>query len=228
MPILIAISRIYRRCNWSPAAIRPRMSRGKRCAFGGGLLRIGQPVGRAVVYDIYAYAKAIEAENRVSFAESFTRAFGEVVPRLNDTDAYAVTRWLETSPQVFQSALQRALDQQRAKDSIDQSDAVKLIWTYLSFDAYRSFGPLVDALVAADDDRRYTVDNEVLIKASDGANIAAVVARPKSRSEPLATLLEVTIDDSQKLRQGMCGTRLRGGGGVHPRNANESPPCRSL
>jgi len=159
--------------------------------------RVGQPVGRSVVYDIYAYAKAIEAENRVSFSGAFTRAFGEVVPRLNDTDAYAVTRWLETSPQVFQAALQRALDQQRAKDSIDQSDAVKLIWAYLSFDAYRSFDPLVDVLVAADDDRRYTVDNEVLIKASDGASIAAVVARPKSHSEPLATLLEVTIDDSQ-------------------------------
>ena len=27
--------------------------------------RIGQPVGRAVVYDMYAYAKSIEAENRV-------------------------------------------------------------------------------------------------------------------------------------------------------------------
>ncbi len=159
--------------------------------------RVGQPVGRAVVYDIYAYAKAIEAENRVSFTQAFTRAFGEVVPRLTDADAYAVTRWLETSPQVFQAALQRELDQQRAKDSIGQSDAVKLIWTFLSFDAYRSFGPLVDALVAADDDRRYTVDNEVLIKASDGASIAAVVARPKSRSGPLATLLEVTIYNSQ-------------------------------
>ena len=84
MPILIAISRICRRCKWSPATMRPRMSRGKRCAIGGGLVRIGQPVGRAVVYDIYAYAKAIEAENRVPFAEGFTRAFGEVVPRLGD------------------------------------------------------------------------------------------------------------------------------------------------
>lgn len=160
-------------------------------------VRVGQPVGRSVVFDIYAYAKAIEAENRVSFSQAFTRAFGEVVSRLDDPDAYAVTRWLQTAPQVFQAALQRALDQQRAKDSIDQSDAVKLIRTYLSFDAYRSFGPLVDALVATDDDRRYAVESEILIKASDGASIAAVVARPKSRSEPLATLLEVTIGDSQ-------------------------------
>ena len=184
--------------------------------------RIGQPVGRAVVYDIYAYAKSIEAENRGSFAESFTRAFGEVVPRLNDTDAYAVTRWLETSPQVFQSVLQRALDQQRAKDSIDQSDAVKLIWTYLAFDAYRSFGPLVDALVAADDDRRYTVEDGVLIKASDGASIAAVVARPKSRSEPLATLLEVTIEDSQNLAK-ECAAHGYVGVVAHIRGTRTSP-----
>ena len=157
---------------------------------------LGQPVGQTAVYDLYAYAKAIEAENRVSFTKAFTRSFSEVVAPLSDRDAYAVTRRLEISPQVFQVALQRALDQQRAKDSIDQSQAVKLIWAYLAFDAYRSFGPLVDALVAEDDDRRYTVDNEVLIKASDGASIAAVVARPKSRSEPLPTLLEVTINDS--------------------------------
>ena len=65
------------------------------------------PSGQAVVYDMYAYAKAIEAENRVSFAEAFTRAFGEVIPRLNDQDAYAVTRWLETSPQVFQDGAAR-------------------------------------------------------------------------------------------------------------------------
>ena len=184
--------------------------------------RVGQPVGRSVVYDIYAYAKAIEAENRVSFAESFTRSFGEVVPRLNDADAYAVTRWLETSPQVFQSALQRALDQQRAKDSIDQSDAVKLIWTYLAFDAYRSFGPLVEALVAADDDRRYTVDDEVLIKASDGANIAVVVARPKSRSEPLPTLLEVTIEESQNSAK-ECAAHGYVGVVAHIRGTRTSP-----
>ncbi len=158
---------------------------------------LGQTAGQAVVYDLYAYAKAIEAENRVSFAESFSRSFHEVVPRLNDHDAYAVTRRLETSPQVFQEALQRALDQQRAKDSIGQSEAVNLIWTYLSFDAYRRFAPLVDALVAEDDDRRYTVDKEILIKASDGASIAAEVVRPKGRAEPLPTLLEVTIYDSQ-------------------------------
>ncbi|MGO9934361.1 MAG: CocE/NonD family hydrolase [Steroidobacteraceae bacterium] len=157
----------------------------------------GRPVSRAFVFDIYAYAKTIEAENRVSFAEAFTRAFNEVVARLNDSDAYMVTRWLNTPPRVSREVLQNLLDEQRAKDSIEQSDAARLLREYLSFSAYRAFSSLTDALQEADDFRRYTVDESVLIKTPDGASIAAVVVRPRSPAKPLATLLELTIYDTQ-------------------------------
>ncbi len=158
---------------------------------------IARPVGRAVIFDLYAYAKAVEAEDKVSFPEAFARAFREVVSRLNDQDAYAVTRWLGTSPAVFREALQKSFDQQRAKDSVTQAEAVKLIWTYLSFNAYRNFGSLVDSLDAEDDHRRYTVDSEISIKTADGASIAAMMVRPKSLVKPSPTLLEFTIHDSQ-------------------------------
>ena len=155
-----------------------------------------RPVGRAVIYDIYAQAKAAEAENRVSFADSFTKAFRDVVPRLSDQDAYAVEAWLGASPSRFQEALQESLDQQRTKDSIDQSEAVKLVWTYLSYDAYRSFAPLVQQLLAEDDGRRYATDDEILIKTADGVNISASLVRPKEAAAPLPTLLEFSVYDS--------------------------------
>ncbi len=134
------------------------MCRGNNCASAAAAQMPRRPVGRAAIYDMYAYAKTIEVENRVAFPQAFTRAFDEAVPRLNDHDAYVVTRWLEVAPGVFREALQTSLDQQRAKDNIGQSDAVGLIWAYLAFSAYRSFAPLVDALVAEDDDRRYAID----------------------------------------------------------------------
>src|ERR1019366_601875 len=99
---------------------------------------LGRPVGRAVIYDIYAYARAMESENRVPFAQAFSQSFRVVIPRLKDQDAYAVTRWLGTSRPVFQEALQKAFDQQRLKDSVSVAEAMELIWTYLGFDAYRS------------------------------------------------------------------------------------------
>jgi putative CocE/NonD family hydrolase len=160
-------------------------------------LDAGRPVGRDVIFDMYARAKAMEAESRVSFAEGFTQAYKDAVPQLNDQDAYTVTQWLGTSPAVYRYALQKLFDQQRSDDSIGQSEAVELIRAYLAFDAYRSFAPIVVSLDAEDDRRRYAVDNQILIKTPDGASIAAVLVRPQSLSKPLPTLLEFTIYESR-------------------------------
>jgi uncharacterized protein len=157
----------------------------------------GRPVSRAAIYDMYAHAKAMEAENHVLFAEAFTKAFNEVVPHLDDQDAYSVMRWLATPPEMLRDALQKLLDRQRAQDSIEQSAAVELIWAYLAFDAYRSFSPLIGALEAEDDHRRYTVDNKILVKTRDGVKISALVIRPKQTGKKLPALLEFTIYDSQ-------------------------------
>ena len=158
----------------------------------------GRPVNRELIFDLYARAKAAETDNHVPFVDGFTKAYRDVVPRLNDQDAHAVTQWLGTSPGVYRYALQKAFEQQRASDSIGQAEAVALVWAYLYYDAYRSFGPIVGALNADEDRRRYTVDDQVLIKTRDGSSIAAVVVRPTGASAPLPTLLEFTIYDSLK------------------------------
>ena len=160
-------------------------------------MEAGRPPGRAVVYDIYAKAKAMEAEKKMPFAEAFTESFHQMVPLLSDQDAYAVTRWLNTSRPAFREALQKALDQQRGKDRVTASAAMDLMWAYLGFDAYRSFGGLVDTLEAEEDQRRYVAADEVVIKTPDGASIYAVVVRPKLPAKPLPTLLEFTIYESQ-------------------------------
>ena len=157
----------------------------------------GRPVGRELIYDIYAHARAMEAQDRVSFAEAFAKSYREVVPRLSDLDAFRLTDWFATPPSEFRDALQKAFEQQRSEDSIGESEAVDLIRAYLAFDAYRSFGPLVDSLNTEDEHRRYEFDNDVMIKTRGGVGIAAVLVRPKSPSKPLPTLLEFTIYDSQ-------------------------------
>lgn len=158
-------------------------------------LDAGRPVGRGAIFDIYAYAKALQADNRVAFADGFSRSFREVVARFNDHDAYAVAKWLETPLPVLGEALQKALDQQRTRDIITQGEAVDLLWQYLAFDAYRSFAPLLGTLIAQDDSRRYTAQEEVLIKTPE-ASLAALVIRPRGAAKPLPTLLEFTIYDS--------------------------------
>ena len=156
----------------------------------------GHPVSRALVFDIYAHAKALETENKITFADAFTASYRETMRRLDDRDAFAVTRWLGTSPAVYRDALQRAFDQYRAKDSIDESEAIDLIQKYIAFDAHRSFGALVVLLNAEDDHRRYSTDSGILIQASGGAGISVSVIRPTSAKNPLPALLEFSARDA--------------------------------
>jgi putative CocE/NonD family hydrolase len=180
------------------------------------------PVGRDLIYDLYAHGRALEAAQRQPFAAAFTQSYQDVVPGLDDGDAYAVTQWLETSPAVFRYALEKAFDQQRARDSITESDALSLVWAYLSYEAYRSFGPLVAALDAADDRRRYTFDDRIEIATPDGGHIDALVVRPNKPEKPLAALLEFTIYATRNYAK-ECAAHGYAGIVAYTRGVHESP-----
>src|SRR5262245_8263905 len=117
--------------------------------------RGGRPVGRALVYDIYSRARTIETQVRVPFTKAYAPAFRDAANRLDDLDAYTLESWLTTPLPVLQEGLQRALEQDRAKNSLSLNEALDLIWAWFAYDSYRSFGPLVASLAANEDARRY-------------------------------------------------------------------------
>jgi putative CocE/NonD family hydrolase len=157
----------------------------------------GLPVSRALVFDIYAHAKALEIENKVTFADAFTSSYRDSMRPLDDRDEFAVARWLGTSPSVYRDALQRAFDQFRSRDRIDESDAIELIWKYVAFDAYRTFGALVVLLNAEDEHRRYATDSGIVIERPGGVHISVTVIRPTGSSKPLPALLEFAQSETQ-------------------------------
>jgi uncharacterized protein len=152
----------------------------------------GHPVSRALEFDIYAHAKALEIENKVTFADAFTSSYRDTMRHLDARDAFAVASWLATPPSAYREALQREFDQFRNKDSIDESEAIELIWKYVAFDAHRTFGALVVLLNAEDDHRRYVTDSDILIQTPGGASISVTVIRPTDLNKPLPSLLEFT------------------------------------
>ncbi len=159
--------------------------------------RPARPLNRSIVYDLYASARAREADQHVPFADGFKRAVEDTLAAASDQEAYALGQWLAISPSVYRIELQRTLDELRPKDSIDQPEAVQLVWKYLAFDAHRTFAPLVDALEAADQQRRYIVEDGVTIRTRDGTRLSALVIRPRAAVRPLPALLEFTIYESQ-------------------------------
>jgi uncharacterized protein len=155
----------------------------------------GRPVGRGTIFDVYAHAKSLETEDHLAFPEAFQRTYDEAIGPLSDHDAYAVEEWLQASPP--EADLQSLLLQQRPMDTINQADAVKLVWAYLAYQAYREISPLIASLEAKDEARRYVSDEEVLIPVPWRPTLHVRVVRPKSAAGPLAALLELSIDPSR-------------------------------
>jgi putative CocE/NonD family hydrolase len=157
----------------------------------------GRPVGRGTIYDVYAHAKSLETQDHLAFPEAFERTYDEAIARLSDHDAYAVEEWLQASPEEMRDDFQALLAQQRPLDTINQADAVKLVWAYLAYEAYRAFSPLVASLEAKDHARRYVADDEVSIPVPWRPTLHVRVIRPKSAAGPLAALLELSIDPTR-------------------------------
>jgi uncharacterized protein len=151
------------------------------------------PLGQAILYDVYAHARNLEASDKLSFADAFTRSFRDMIGTMNDADAYAVTAWRGPPVARLQEAVQRALDQYRNQSSVSLQEAVDLIWAYFSFEAYRSISKLVDGLDSEDDRRRYSFDDHIFIKSADGTRLSALLVRPRNAPKSLPTLLEFTI-----------------------------------
>jgi hypothetical protein len=151
-----------------------------------------RPVGRSLILDLYTRARAIEATNRVPFAQAFTTAYKDFIPKLNDLDTYTVTGWLATPLANYRDPVQRIFDERRPKGNIELPEAVQLVQEYATYDAYRNFGPIVGALDAEEDQRRYETQDDILIPVHEGIDIYARLVRPKTAAKPLPTLLEYT------------------------------------
>ncbi len=158
----------------------------------------GRPVGRALVYDIYARARAIESQVRTPFGNAYSQAFRDAVNRIEDLDAHVLERQLTTPLQPLQEGLQRSLDQRRGKTNIGLNDAIDLVWAWFAFEAYRSFSAVVRPLVVAEDRRRYITEEDVEVAVSKTAKMTITVVRPRITSGKLPAILEFALDSDTR------------------------------
>jgi len=157
-----------------------------------GAKRVPPRIDMALIYDMYARARAASAKTHVPFDRAFAQVFRETVTGLDDRDAFTLEQWLTTPLSVFRENLQSTLDRLRTTARLSLAQTVDLAWTYLSFEAFASFAPLLEPLIAEDDARRYVIDSSVMVSAPDHGQISALVIRPKNAPR-LPTLLEFRI-----------------------------------
>lgn len=148
---------------------------------------------RLLPFETFAKARTRMAADGLSFDTAFTQEFRAAFERLDDQAANDALYWFGGDLGRMRDDLRAAVERQRGKDRIALADALDLLRKYHLDRVFQAIVPLIGTLAAGEDARRYVLDLDVLIKTPDGAQVAAIVIRPKSAKTPLPALLGFTI-----------------------------------
>ncbi|MBD8899059.1 CocE/NonD family hydrolase [Rhodanobacter sp. DHG33] len=164
-------------------------------------------VPSVVPWQTYARAKAYEANGSEASA-ALRRAFSELYGSLPDDQAVDIGPWYEVDLDAVRA---NVAEQEKACTGMQLADcpsAAKLIAARQGLAAWTYLVPALKPLLEADTQRRFLVDDQILIPTPDGAKIAAILVRPRSaQSTKLTALLNFTIyanddwsmDDAKKM-----------------------------
>ncbi|HEX9309710.1 MAG TPA: CocE/NonD family hydrolase [Gemmatimonadaceae bacterium] len=143
------------------------------------------------LYAILATAR--QQARDAPFDSVFRRVFPGELARLDDRTSALAIRALGVSHFPLDRAVNRALLQQKGKETIPVADALQLIKAYQIQQTFRTIAPLAGPSVAADDDRRYIIDRNIQVRTPDGATVCTMVVRQRSVARRLPALLNFTI-----------------------------------
>ncbi len=146
-----------------------------------------------VQYELFAKAKQEQAEANVPFDQAFAHVFQDFFSRLDDKSALHIATAFQTRNGVaeLQSELQKSLI--RLKDTLSLNDAITLCRNYYLCDVYKNIEPLAIRLLKEDDNKRYIIEDSVLIKTKVGATLSAIVVRQRSITTPQPATLFFNI-----------------------------------
>lgn len=145
-----------------------------------------------VAYESYSQAKLKQASG-LAFADGFQESFRDIFSQLADVAAYRASYEFTFNVALAREDFQTALDPQKNKNFISLEDAIALIQKYEPYLVYREISPLTQALQTEDNNRRYEIHDDILIKTKAGATISALVVRKKGGTTPQPAALTFTI-----------------------------------
>ena len=151
------------------------------------------PQDRSLATQLYVRARDLQTQKQLSVEDSLVQAFQEVFARYDDKAAVSAAEALQRPLNDVQNSLQTLLMRLNGSDQISLADALELVRDFVSLQAYRSLAPVIGGLVSEDDQHRYIIQQDVLVKTRDGATLSAIVVRSRNAREPQPTALFTTV-----------------------------------
>jgi putative CocE/NonD family hydrolase len=147
-----------------------------------------------IQYYLYAKTKEQETAGRQEFGQLFDRFFNEAIKKLDDKkELYVSTAFISPNGiAAMKQEWERNFEKSKNKDSLELDVAMTLCNDYLLYQVFREIEPISISLLKAEDNRRYIIEDSILISYGQ-AKIWAVSVRSKAIITPQPTALQFTI-----------------------------------
>ena len=153
----------------------------------------GAPLGLLTYPEMWVAAGREQALFGGSFDSAVTSAFRRVYGSLDDKAAEFAEEWSIGGGPAAKQQLEADLAAAQGRRAISLQQATSLAVDYWIYREYYVEQPLIQRLIAEDDERRYVVSDNVLIKTKQGATLCAYIARPRVGPPHQAAALFFTI-----------------------------------
>lgn len=144
-----------------------------------------------IQHELFSKAKLLQTSAGIPFDEAFVREFLEVFNELDDKSALHISTAFITrnGTEELQGEVQKSLMNLKEKDSLSLNDAIGLCKNYYLFHVYKNIEPPAKRLLEEDDNKRYSIQDSVVIKTREGATLSAIIVRRKGVTTPQPTAL---------------------------------------
>ncbi|WP_323163097.1 CocE/NonD family hydrolase [Stenotrophomonas maltophilia] len=148
-------------------------------------------------------------------AAGYARAFHNTFADLGDVAAVQAETALAVEPATAQAQLAQAIATQAGTTALPQAVALELLRLRALLRAQTLAAALAPPLVAAEEQRRFLIDDALRIPAGDGVVLSAQLARPRAAQAPLPAAMLFTIyTDPAKNRLKMLLAAAHGYAGI--------------
>lgn len=145
-----------------------------------------------ILYEFYSMAKVIEEKENISFSNALQKAFNKKYESLSDQLATKVGIAVDGDVRDARKTLQKTLDKQKDKDSIDYASALALCRSYLNYKTFSSTKPQIIQLAASKDAEKFITETKDL-KTKNGNTLTITIVRKKENTSPLPVILTNNI-----------------------------------
>jgi putative CocE/NonD family hydrolase len=163
-------------------------------------LNNGHP--RYMPYELYAKAKIKHLESGLGFDDAYQSVFRLYLANCNDEQAYSANIVFTTYDAVAQFANRFETNYNNVTDeSIDHNQALVLLKTYFLFHVFTVTEPIVFKEIKLDENKRYLINEEVVVSPRDGAELSVITPRKRGLGRMPAVLIFTIYADASNEKQ---------------------------